>query len=193
MLNRQQKYKREWLRTGFCLILFLFGCLSISAQDITSGTIQGTVTDEQGAAVAGATVEAKNVNTNFSRTFTTDSDGRFTFLSMPPGRYTVSVSKQGFAKLNQENIDLTVGRVLALNSTLKVSGVSGEVTISGSPTIDTAKTEASTTINQTAISQPAEPTLRIISALTINIPEPIIEPATIIVASNRLKDCLKFF
>jgi len=152
MLNRQQKYKREWLRTGFCLILFLFGCLSISAQDITSGTIQGTVTDEQGAAVAGATVEAKNVNTNFSRTFTTDSDGRFTFLSMPPGRYTVSVSKQGFAKLNQENIDLTVGRVLALNSTLKVSGVSGEVTISGSPTIDTAKTEASTTINQTAIS-----------------------------------------
>ncbi|HTK36997.1 MAG TPA: TonB-dependent receptor [Pyrinomonadaceae bacterium] len=126
--------------------------MSISAQDITSGTIQGTVTDEQGAAVAGATVEARNINTNFSRTFTTDSDGRFTFLSMPPGRYTVSVSKQGFAKLNQENVDLTVGRVLALNSTLKVSGVSGEVTISGSPTIDSAKTEASTTINETAIS-----------------------------------------
>ena len=151
MINRQIE-KRVWFRTGFCLILFLFGCLSISAQDITSGTIQGTVSDEQGAAVAGATVEARNINTNFSRTFTTDTDGRFTFLSLPPGRYVVSVTKQGFAKLNQENVDLTVGRVLSLNSTLKVSGVSGEVTITGSPTIDTAKTEASTTINETAIS-----------------------------------------
>ena len=151
MLNRQIE-KREWLRISFCLIIFLFGCLSVPAQDITSGTIQGTVSDEQGAAVAGATVEARNINTNFSRTFTTDSDGRFTFLQMPPGRYVVSVTKQGFAKLNQENVDLTVGRVLSLNSTLKVSGVSGEVTITGSPTIDTAKTEASTTINETAIS-----------------------------------------
>lgn len=126
-------------------------CWSAVAQDITSGTIQGTVSDEQGAAVPGAAVEAKNPATNFSRTFTTDSNGRFTILSLPPGRYVVSVAKQGFTKVNQENIDLTVGRVLSLNVTLKVSGVTGEVTITGSPTIDTAKTEASTTLNENAI------------------------------------------
>src|SRR5258705_4171145 len=46
-------------------------------------------------------------------------------------------------------------------------------------------------ITQTAISQPAEPTFLVISALTIKIPEPIIEPATIIVESNKPNDCLK--
>ncbi len=125
--------------------------VSVFAQDITSGTIQGNVSDEQGAVVAGATVEAKNTATNFSKTFTTDSEGRFTFLTMPSGRYVVSATKQGFAKLIQENVELTVGRVISLDLGLKVSGVIGEVTVSTSPTIDTVKTEASTTINDKAI------------------------------------------
>ncbi len=120
------------------------------AQDITSA-IQGTVSDEQGSVVAGATVEARNTATNFSKSFTTESDGRFTFLSMPSGRYVVSVTKQGFAKLIQENLDLTVGRVISLDLALKVSGVSGEVTVTSAPTIDTVKSESSSTINETAI------------------------------------------
>ena len=138
-------------RVGFCTILFLLFSLSAMAQDITSGTIQGNVEDEQGSVVSGATVEAKNVATNFTRTFSTDSDGRFTLLSMPPGRYVVTVTKQGFAKLIQSNVDVTVGRQLTLNMTLKVSGVSGEVTVTTTPTIDTAKTEASTTLNEATI------------------------------------------
>ena len=146
------RHKAWYLRIGLCLVLFSLWTTAAFAQNITSGTIEGTVTDEQGAAVPGAAVEAKNVGTNFTRTFTTGPDGRFTFLAMPPGRYVVSVTKEGFAKLNQENVELTVGRVISLNLALSVSGVSGEVTISLAPTIDTAKTEASTTINETAIS-----------------------------------------
>ena len=46
-------------------------------------------------------------------------------------------------------------------------------------------------ISHTASSHPALPTLRVMSALTINIPEPIMEPATIIVASINVRDCLK--
>jgi len=136
------------------LSVFLGCMLGLCAwgQDITSGTIQGTVLDEQGAAVPGATVEARNVGTNFSRTFTTDQDGRFTLLSIPPGRYVLTVTKTGFAKLIQENVDVTVGRLVSLNIGLKVSGVSGEVTITTTPTIDTVKTESSSTINETAIS-----------------------------------------
>lgn len=140
-----------WSKAGSSFFLLLILSLGAMAQDITSGTIQGTVTDEQGAVVPGATVEARNVDTNFSRTFTTDSDGRFTLLSMPPGRYVVSVTKSGFAKMNVENVDLTVGRLLSLDIPLKVSGVSGEVTITSTPTIDTARTESSTTLNETAI------------------------------------------
>lgn len=142
----------KWRPMTFVWLLILLTFpLALTAQDITSGTIQGTVTDEQGAVVQGASVEARNVATNFSRTFVTDSDGRFTLLAMPPGRYVVSVTKDGFAKLNQENVDVTVGRTVTLNLGLKVGGVAGEVTITDTPTIDTSKTEASTTINETAI------------------------------------------
>lgn len=153
MLSRQHPQRMYWrweLLFGFVVLTLLSA--SALAQDITSGTIQGTISDEQGAVVAGATVEARNVRTNFTRSFTTGSDGRFTLLSMPPGLYVVSVTKQGFAKLNVENVELTVGRSIALNLTLKVSGVEGEVTITTTPTIDTVKTEASTTINEASIS-----------------------------------------
>ena len=152
MFSKNTKPTTWQLRIGFCLILLSLFVIGAAAQDITSGTIQGTVFDEQGAVVAGATVEARNTGTNFSKTFSTDSDGRFTLLSLPPGRYVVSVTKQGFAKLNQENVELTVGRSISLNMSLKVSGISGEVTVTTTPTIDTTKTEASTTLNETSIS-----------------------------------------
>ena len=151
MLRIDPNFKSLGIRVLVCLAVLALGVGVLRGQDITSGSIQGVVTDEQGAVVPGATVEARNVDTNFSRTFTTDNEGRFTLLSMPPGRYVVSFSKTGFAKLNQENVEITVGRQFSLNPTLTVSGVSGEVTISSTPTIDTAKTEASTTINETAI------------------------------------------
>ena len=144
------KLNAWWLRTGFCLVLLLICSSGVLAQDITSA-IQGTVTDEHGAIVAGATVEAKNTATNFSKSFTTEADGRFSFLSMPPGRYVVTVTKQGFAKLIQENLDLTVGRVISLDLGLKVSGVSGEVTVTTAPNIDTVKSESSSTINENTI------------------------------------------
>jgi len=142
-------WRLPFLLGAFLIALF---AVSIPAQDITSGSIQGTVVDEQGAVVPGAVVEARNTATNFTRSFTTDASGRFTLLSLQPGRYTVSITKQGFAKLNQENVDVTVGRLLTLGVSLKVSGVSGEVTITSTATIDTSKTEASTTLNEATIS-----------------------------------------
>jgi hypothetical protein len=134
-----------------CFGLLLLFSFNITAQDITSGTIQGVVSDAQGAVVPGAVVEARNTATNFSRTFTTDSEGRFTILGVPPGRYVVSVTKDGFAKLNQENVDVTVGRVLSLDLALQVAGVSGVVTVNTVPTIDTAKIESSSTLDETTI------------------------------------------
>ena len=143
---------RAWgIRIIICLALLSLWAGGLKAQDITSGSIQGVVVDEQGAVVPGASVEARNIATNFNRTFTTDDEGRYTLLSLPSGTYVVSVSKQGFSKLNQENVVVTVGRLVSLNMTLRVSGVSGEVTVTTTPTIDTVKTESSTTINEKAI------------------------------------------
>src|SRR4030095_2633573 len=103
--------------------------IAVSAQvQSTTGVIQGTVLDEQGGVVPGANVEVKNPDTNFSRTFSTDSDGRFVFLQLSPGRYNVTAAKQGFATVIQENLELTVGQTLNLSLTMKVSRLEEQIT-----------------------------------------------------------------
>src|SRR2546430_16829035 len=96
-----------------CFVLALGLCVASTAwgqAQITSGTVQGDVLDEKGGSVAGATVEAKNLDTNFTQTETTNADGHFAFLSLAPGRYTLTISESGFATVLQQNVNLTVGR-----------------------------------------------------------------------------------
>src|ERR1044071_10165779 len=114
---------------------------------ITTGVIQGMVTDPNGAVLPGTTVEVKNLETNLTKNVTTDEDGRFSFLQLPSGRYSLSVTKDGFAKLVQEEFPLTVGQTISLDLKMTVAGTEAQVTITSIPTIDTVKTESSTTIN----------------------------------------------
>jgi len=138
---------------GISLLVILALTLLVSAQtQITTGTIQGTVTDTNGAIVPGANVEIKNLDTNLSRTLTTDDGGRFVALGLPPGPYSVTVSKQGFATSVAERLDLTIGQALNLPVGMKISGVQERVTITASPTVDTVKTESSSTLNETTVS-----------------------------------------
>jgi hypothetical protein len=140
-------------RVVFCLLVTLALASAVWGQtQITSGTIQGVVMDEAGAVVPGASVEVKNLGTNFVQTSTTDSDGRFVFLQLPPGRYTLTVTHTGFATTVQEDFQLTVGQALSLNMKLQVSQVAARVTIDAIPTVDTLKTESSTTLNETTVS-----------------------------------------
>jgi hypothetical protein len=144
----------RWVKgVSICLFVTLTLALAVHAQtQITTGTIQGTVMDANGAIVPGASVEIKNLETNFSRTLTTDDGGRFVALALPPGRYSLTVSKQGFATAVAERLDLTVGQALNLPVAMKVSQVEERVTITAVPTVDTLKTEASTTLNETTVS-----------------------------------------
>lgn len=136
---------------SICLFVSLVFAAGVAAQtQSTTGTIQGTVLDANGAAIPGASVEVKNLDTNFTRTFATDEDGRFVALSLPPGRYTVTVAKQGFATTVLESTDLTVGQALNLPLSMKISGVEERVTVTA-PTVDTLKTESSTTLNEKTV------------------------------------------
>ena len=141
------------------IALTLFGIgLALAAPawaqtQITTGVIQGTVSDQSGALVPGAAVEVRNLDTNFVRALTTGDDGRFVFLQLPPGRYRVTVSLQGFATHVQEDIPLTVGLSVNLSPVLKVSGTAETVTVTAaSPIIDITRTEVSTTLNETTVS-----------------------------------------
>src|SRR6266446_1479154 len=139
---------------GIILLVVLAMTTVVTSQtQITTGTIQGTVTDANGAIVPGANVAIKNLETNLSRTLTTDDGGRFVALALPPGRYSVTVSKQGFATAVAESLDLTVGQALNLPVAMKISQVQERVTITTTPTVDTLKTESSTTLNETTVNQ----------------------------------------
>src|SRR5258706_1753582 len=139
---------------GISLLVILAIAPLVNAQtQITTGTIQGTVTDTNGAIVPGANVEIKNLDTNLTRTVTTDDGGGFVALALPPGPYSVTVSKQGFATAVAERLDLTVGQALNLPVAMKISQVQERVTITATPTVDTVKTESSTTLNETTVNQ----------------------------------------
>src|SRR5258708_7823515 len=144
----------QWLKgLGIGLLVILAMTPLVRAQtQITTGTIQGTVTDTNGAIVPGANVEIKNLDTNLSRTLTTDDGGRFVALGLPPGPYSVAVSKQGFATSVAERLDLTVGQALNLPVGMKISGVEERVRITALANVDTVKTESSSTLNETTVS-----------------------------------------
>ena len=134
------------------LVVFLALPLPAAAQQITTGAIQGSVTDATGASLPGVTVEARNIDTNFGRTLVTESDGRFVFLQLAPGNYRMTFTLSGFATHIQENIVLTVGQAITLPVAMKVSGVSETVTVTtATAVIETSRTSAATTLNQATI------------------------------------------
>ena len=141
---------RVMLSTLFALLV----CVSTATAQtqITTGVIQGSVSDATGAALPGVTVEARHLDTNVGRTLVTESDGRFVFLQLPPGSYRVTFSLQGFATMVQENIQLTVGQAITLPIAMKVSGVAETVTVTtATPVIETSRNASATTLNENTI------------------------------------------
>lgn len=108
------------LRLAVILLLLALTALSPAwAQtQSTTGVIQGAIADENGAVVPGAAIVVANPATNFAKTAATDENGRFVFLQLQPGRYTLTASKQGYATVTQENLDLTVGQTIPLSLTM---------------------------------------------------------------------------
>ena len=137
--------------TTIILWLALSGSGAAQSQ-ITTGVIDGTVVDASGAVLPGVDVEVRNVDTNLARALVTDRSGRFVALQLPPGRYSVTLKLSGFATLVQENVILTVGETVRLSPAMKVSGIAETVTVTTqSPAVDTARTAAASTLDQTTV------------------------------------------
>ena len=105
------------LLSVFYLVVFV----SIPAYSQNSqGTILGHVQDSSGAAVAGANVTAKNVNTDVTNHFITNSAGDYVFVNMIPGAYQVTVERNRFKKEVSGNLILEVDQALRQDFTLEV-------------------------------------------------------------------------
>jgi hypothetical protein len=147
------------MRRFLVALAFAFSCFSLAGNalaqvQITSGSIQGTVVDENGGAVVDAGVEALNLDTNLLKTVMADAEGRYAFLSLPPGRYTIIITKTGFATISQTGVTLTVGQSLVLPVTMRVSATQEKIEVSATvDAVDTVSTASSSTLDETAVSE----------------------------------------
>jgi hypothetical protein len=121
------------MRTGILLSILLIFCTAsvMCGQNANSGNIRGAVTDVTGAVVPGVTVTVLETNTGVSKTLTTNDSGIYEAVSILPGVYTLTFSKDGFGRLQKAGIELHVGTIsvdaqLQLGSTQQVVEVSTE-------------------------------------------------------------------
>jgi hypothetical protein len=103
----------------------------------TTAQLSGIVTDNVGAAVAGATVTIQDVQTGYKQTVTTRAAGEYLFPSLPIGNYQLTVDMSGFSTYVQQGIVLTVGQAASRNIALKVGAVSDQVTVTANASLVT--------------------------------------------------------
>ncbi|MDT4897604.1 MAG: hypothetical protein QOH25_2681 [Acidobacteriota bacterium] len=113
-------------------ILFAL-CLALGAVAFgqeTTGSIEGTVADAQGGRIAGATVLVEGPA--ITRTVTTDENGNYRVVQVPPGRYTVSTSATNFSSDKRDDVQVTLGKATVADITLQAGGVQADVVVSSS-------------------------------------------------------------
>ena len=120
----------------------------------STATLQGTVVDAQGAAVPGAAVGVKNVETGVERSAVTDAAGRYQVASLPVGLYRVQVTVPGFRTQVANDVRLEVARIVVQNFQLKLGGVTEEMTVvAEAPVIETATASVGQVINQRTVQE----------------------------------------
>ncbi len=137
------------------LLICCLTCLALSlvaTAQLPTSTLNGTVTDPQGAVVAGARVVITNTATGASREATTGNDGGFAVTDLTPGNYTVKVNASGFAISEFKELHLDVGRALTLDVSLKIAKA-GEVVevIGGEIAVNTTQSEVQGLMESQAI------------------------------------------
>src|SRR5688572_11342832 len=109
--------------------LLMLSSFGLALAQSSTGSISGVVTDERQSVLPGATVTVKNVDTGFTRTATSDGEGRYKFVNLPIGSYEVTVEAANFAKYLQTGIKLEVNQDAVVDTTLKAGGVAEVVTV----------------------------------------------------------------
>ncbi len=142
-------------RVGLVLaVLVLLSSGSVLGQGIVTGMISGTVMDEQGAVVAGATVQATHVATATKFSDKSDSQGYYELKGLPIGLYNLTIEAPGFRKLQLSNVVVEAGKSTALGAhTLAVGATSELVTVEASvPLVESTSSQIGGTFDTTVVS-----------------------------------------
>src|SRR5579871_5084305 len=129
------------------LVLILAG--AAWGQITGSGLVAGTLTDPNGSVVPGASVTIKNLDTGTELPLSSNEVGIYTAPFLQPGRYEITASKTGFAKVVRTGITLQVGQTLTIDLTMPLQTTQESVTVNADADIvDTSKTEMSQVVSQ---------------------------------------------
>jgi len=122
-------------------------CARLAAQTAVDGAIGGTVEDKTGSTVSKATILIHNNGTNAEQTTQSDASGFFRVIHLQPGVYTVSISATGFMPYKTATVEVTVGSLTTVRSSLTLEGAAETVEVSSaSPIINTINNDFSNTI-----------------------------------------------
>lgn len=144
----------KYFQIGILAVLVAFSSITGNAQSESgSASVEGTVTDANGAAVAGASVKLRNAETGLERNTTSDASGRFSARVLPVGRYEITVAASGFAEGRQQNVQLRVGEATPVAISLRPSEVTAEVEVtSGTDIIDSETSTTGASISERLVS-----------------------------------------
>lgn len=145
-----QRYFGLWALAVLVSLMLVSQAL---AQTTTSATMRGTVKDPNGAVVPNATVTLTLVATQSERSTKTNSDGVYTFTSLTPGTYTISVEAASFKKSVKTDINLSPNETRGIDMEMAIGAASESVTITASAAeeIKTETGERSNTIKASQI------------------------------------------
>src|SRR6266487_4017190 len=126
----------------------LVAAFSITAVAQNRASLRGSISDEFGATIVGATVTLTDAN-GVAKTATTNNDGAYSFTNLAPGKYKIHAIATGFAVSDDANVDVAAGRRDPLNITLKIAAIETQVKVNANNPVST---DANNNANQQVIS-----------------------------------------
>ena len=134
------------LMKSFALLILVLAAASAGAQSFT-GTVSGTVTDEQGGALPGVTVTLHGKTG--ARTTVTDAKGEYRFTAVDPGTYDLSAELTGFRSMKRAEVPVSIGKTAEGLFTMKVGGMGESVDVLGeSPLVDVTSSATDNSLSQ---------------------------------------------
>lgn len=136
-----------------CLAFIALTATPAWTQTTSTGTVSGQVTDVSNAAVAGAQIKLVDTATNQTLTTSSNDAGRYIFLNVIPGTYTISFTKPGFSVYEVNGQRVVVGQSLTINAPLKVGATSTTVEVTSviGAELQTMNATVGTTLNSTSM------------------------------------------
>jgi outer membrane receptor protein involved in Fe transport len=139
--------KMRNLRVIGMVLGIAFLTASAVAQSSTTGSIEGIVTDPNGAAVKGAAVTVTSPNLISAQTATSKDDGRFQILNLPPGTYKISVDASGFGKYEKDQVVVNLGKTSSVDAQLALATATATVTVTGGAAVDVTQTSTGSNVS----------------------------------------------